>query len=205
MKHNNKFDSLHCFLSCTSALLFLGLFCDYFDNHTFNIKQEKKGSCCVEVFLGEEPEINKQKPEIKKSKLYKVNQKLDISKKEFDCLAKNIYWEAMLEPVIGQIGVATTTNNRVNSGRWGNGFCDVVFAPKQFSWTNLPELKKATPKGKYWERAKKSARLFINGTRVTLLERVQHYHAVYVKPKWAKQMNKKTIIGNHIFYASNGN
>ncbi len=31
-----------------------------------------------------------------------------------------------------------------------------------------------------------------------------HYHAVYVRPRWARSMQRKTRIGLHIFYRTYG-
>ena len=31
-----------------------------------------------------------------------------------------------------------------------------------------------------------------------------HYHAVYVRPFWARRMKKTDKIGNHIFYKTYG-
>ena len=193
-----KFDSLHTLLLCSFILATLGLICDYIDEHP----KEKKPACCVEVTLGESDEEKQQ--EFKHIRLYNLHNKSYISKTEFDCLAKNVYWEAKFEPLIGQIGVANVTHNRLKSGKWGKTFCNVVYASKQFSWTNIPKMRYGIPKGKQWERAKHSAKLFLNGTRVSNLEKVQHYHATYVNPKWADSMTKKAIIGHHIFYVKNG-
>lgn len=131
-------------------------------------------------------------------------EKVHLNKKEFDCLSRNIYWESMHEPLIGQLAVATVTYNRVLSGKWGNSFCKVVFAKKQFSWTNYENIRNSAPKNKkQWERAKHSAFLFTNGSRVTNLNKTQFYYANYIiRPSWSKRMKKDAEIGKHIFYTS---
>ena len=90
------------------------------------------------------------------------------------------------------------------SGKWGDNFCSVVFARKQFSWTNLKHIRNAQPKNKReWYRAKHSANLFIDGVRVNNLDNSQFYYADYIKkPKWAHGMIKDDQIGQHIFYTS---
>ena len=41
----------------------------------------------------------------------------------------------------------------------------------------------------------------MNGhTYISDVGRSTHYHANYVKPRWAKQLKKMDKIGNHIFY-----
>lgn len=166
----------------------------------------KSDRCCVEVTLEKDSETVKLPPRTKMTQLFNTNQKLILSDREFNCLAKNIYWETSFEPLLGQIAVANVTYNRVLSGKWGNTFCDVVYAKKQFSWTNSKKLRVATPKNKtQWNRAKHSAMLFTKGVRVTNLNESEFYYAGYIKkPKWAKEMNMTAHIGQHIFYANNG-
>lgn len=166
----------------------------------------KTDSCCVEVTL-EKPETPWKEDtfprKTKISQLYNVGEKLYLSDKEFNCLARNIYWEAMHEPLIGQISVAHVTYNRVFSKKWGDTFCEVIFEPKQFSWTNNKKIRVAVPKNKtQWKRAKHSAMLFTNGVRVTNLFDSEFYYAKYIKPpKWSKNMKKEAQIGQHIFFS----
>lgn len=133
-------------------------------------------------------------------RLYNNNTKIIFhDKKEFECLAENIYYESRGEPYIGKIAVAQITFNRAESGKWGHSFCDVIHAHKQFSWTLYNQNK---PRGKSWENSKKAAKSFVNGTRIRGLNKTDHYHANYVSPYWKESMKKKAVIGNHIFYAS---
>ena len=162
----------------------------------------KKDHCCVEVFL-EKDSTPVKLPKTKFTQLFNTNQKVILSDKQFNCLAKNIYWETMHEPLLGQIAVANVTYNRVLSKKWGNTFCDVVYARKQFSWTSLKKIRNAEPKNKIqWDRAKHSAMLFTKGVRVTNLDSSEFYYAQYIsKPKWTKSMIKSAHIGQHIFFA----
>lgn len=166
--------------------------------------ETNKGSCCVEVTL-EKPNKNELNvaPRTKTAQLFNTGNQVYLSKREFDCLARNIYWEALREPLIGQLAVANITYNRVLSKKWGNTFCQVVFEPKQFSWTNSKKLRNAKPKNEaQWNRAKHSAMLFTKGVRVTNLDDSEFYYAQYIKkPKWAKTMEKQAHIGQHIFFS----
>ena len=62
--------------------------------------------------------------------------------KELDCLTRNIYWEAASEPFEGKVGVAQVTINRMNSGKFADSICEVVYQKNvfyekvvcQFSW-----------------------------------------------------------------------
>ena len=51
---------------------------------------------------------------------------INVSSKDIDCLAKNIYYEAGSEPEEGKVAVAMVTINRVRDGRFGRSICSVV-------------------------------------------------------------------------------
>jgi len=51
---------------------------------------------------------------------------INISSKDIDCLARNIYYEAGGEPEEGKVAVAMVTINRVRDGRFGKTICSVV-------------------------------------------------------------------------------
>jgi spore germination cell wall hydrolase CwlJ-like protein len=128
------------------------------------------------------------------------------------CLALNIYHEARGESVKGQTAVATVTMNRVHSKKYPNDVCRVVFQKNwsrkykrlvsHFSWTNFDDINSIIPKeDKAWYVALGiSENVYKHNTKSNLSKDVLHYHATYVKPKWAK--NKKVIakIGHHVFY-----
>lgn len=198
-------DSGHVMLFCICLILCGYIISIKLDQYT----SYNKGS--VDVFL-EKSDTDYTKTDVKPpktkhfSQLYNTGKRISLSNKEFYCLAKNIYWETLREPLIGQIAVANVTYNRVLSGKWGNTFCEVVYYPKQFSWTNDKKIKNAKPKNEgQWERAKHSATLFTKGVRVTNLDKSQFYFAQYIKaPKWSKYMTKQAQIGQHIFFAKNG-
>ena len=52
------------------------------------------------------------------------------NRKDVACLAKNIYFEAGTESMLGKMAVAQVTINRVKNGYWGDTICDVVNAKK---------------------------------------------------------------------------
>lgn len=155
----------------------------------------------VEVSL--EP-IAKTSTKVGSSLLYNNQTMIKMPQAEFECLARNIYHEARFEPYVGQIAVAQVTFNRVQDGKWGEGFCDVVYAHKQFSWTLNPRLRNKQLKGKKWHSALQVAQQFQYGTRVKNLENAKHYHASYISPIWRKDFKQVARIGLHIFYEKNG-
>jgi spore germination cell wall hydrolase CwlJ-like protein len=129
---------------------------------------------------------------------------ISYSRKDIDCLARNIYFEARSENTVGQYAIANVTINRVLAKRksWGNSICAVVYAKKQFSWTGKTSRKHAKLKGDAWDTAKSIAIASLeDGMRVKELDKALFYHAEYVNPKWRDDKNRVKVIGAHIFYS----
>lgn len=124
--------------------------------------------------------------------------------KQIQCLAKNIYFEARDQSELGQRAVAWVTLNRVVSEDYPSTICEVVWEPKQFSWTH--DGKSDEPKNQEaWYRAKNLAELVYNryyGIRqfVDPTDGAVMFHATYVKPFWRKHFEKTVRIDDHIFY-----
>ena len=127
-------------------------------------------------------------------------------KKEMNCLAENIYYEAGSESFEGKLAVAQVTLNRVNSGQFAKSICDVVYQKTgetyQFSWVGMHKYAK----DKYrWEESQIVAKKAMTepvAHALLLKQNALYYHANYVNPKW--KLQKVTQIGNHIFYKKNG-
>jgi spore germination cell wall hydrolase CwlJ-like protein len=125
---------------------------------------------------------------------------------EENCLARAIYFEARSESELGQIAVAKVILNRVKAPEFPKTICGVVYQGSgrrnscQFSFAcdGLPDDVKSA---QAWSKAKSVARRTIAGdAKVAALTTADHYHADYVKPKWAKSMKRLVKIGRHIFY-----
>ena len=126
-----------------------------------------------------------------------------IDAKQHNCLAMNIYHEARGERVEGQIAVAQVTVNRVEHTEWPSTICEVVYEPKQFSWTHL--VKDQTPKeAKAWETAEIIARDVMIGNVQDPTVGAVFYHANYVNPDWVEFVSLTKVIGNHLFYTWDG-
>lgn len=67
-----------------------------------------------------------------------------LTKKDFESIAKNVFFEAGIEDPMGQLAVAQITFARLASGRWGNTTHDVIYAKHQFSWTAHEKKLKGT-------------------------------------------------------------
>ena len=143
----------------------------------------------------------KQEIDVLKEVVFDSGQRVNITQRERECLTKNIFHEAGVEPFEGKIAVAQVTFNRLNSGRWGNDICSVVYAKKQFSWTLSQRKVNEKPKGKLWRDSVAAKDAFLSGLRVKNLEKSKHYHTDYIKkPYWSKEKIVAARVGQHIFY-----
>jgi spore germination cell wall hydrolase CwlJ-like protein len=134
--------------------------------------------------------------------IIKTQGRMNYTKAEFNCLAKNIYHEAGVESTQGKFAVAQVTLNRLREGRWGNDICKVVYAKSQFSWTLYAKKRNEVPKGPLWEQSKAVAVAVLDeGMRVPSLKDSTYYHADYIRPPlWVKSVAKIQQVGQHIFY-----
>jgi spore germination cell wall hydrolase CwlJ-like protein len=118
-----------------------------------------------------------------------------IAESALICLALNIYHESRGEPVRGQLAVALVTLNRAQ--RRQERVCEVVFAPRQFSWTNGATLPPIRDK-KAFQRSLGIARAAMKIPDFT--QGADHYHHEDVYPKWRTNLVVVEQIGLHIFY-----
>lgn len=125
------------------------------------------------------------------------------------CLTQAVYYEAALEPTLGQEGVAQVVLNRVRDPNYPNSVCGVVFQGAerttgcQFSFTCDGALAQA-PVGWAWDRARRVAERALAGHVSAPVGTATHYHADYVYPWWAPTLAKITKVGTHIFYRWKG-
>jgi len=129
-----------------------------------------------------------------------------VTDEELHCLQQNIYFEAGNQSTLGQVAVAWVTLNRVDSDRYPNSICKVVWQRKQFSWTH--DGKPDSPAANVLEqRAWEDAGLV---AEVALLDWAQNeqspidaatmFHADYVTPYWTTAYDQVVQIDTHIFY-----
>jgi spore germination cell wall hydrolase CwlJ-like protein len=127
---------------------------------------------------------------------------------ELKCLATAIYFEARGEPELGQVAVAQVVLNRLKNPAYPNTICGVVYQNKdqrnrcQFSFAcdGIPDrITEREP----WAAAQALAKKIVSDDRTMYMSDVgaaTHYHANYVRPRWARTMTKVDKIGRHIFY-----
>jgi spore germination cell wall hydrolase CwlJ-like protein len=126
--------------------------------------------------------------------------------REKRCLAEAVYFESRSEPETGQAAVAQVVLNRVSSGLYPSSVCGVVYQNRshykacQFSFACEGRRLRVTEPDS-WAVAVRVADEVMNGhTYISDVGRSTHYHANYVKPRWAKQLKRMDKIGHHIFY-----
>lgn len=135
----------------------------------------------------------------------------DVPPKEVKCLADNIYFEAKSEPYEGQLAVAQVTLNRVEHPQYPKTVCGVVWQQNkdrrtgrkvaQFSWTLDGRSDVPKSKSGYEQAYAVAEEVLLYGTQSAIIGTdALFYHANYVKPRWARQMERVVQIGNHIFY-----
>jgi spore germination cell wall hydrolase CwlJ-like protein len=131
---------------------------------------------------------------------------------EHYCLALNIYYEARGSNLADKAAVSDVVLNRVNDTRYPNTICEVVKQGEkhangnmvrnrcQFSW--YCDGKSDVPLDKdRWFEAQMIAWGFLEYDKYRgITEGATHYHATYVSPRWAKDLQMVGRIGAHIFY-----
>jgi hypothetical protein len=129
-----------------------------------------------------------------------------LSERELWCLATAIYFEARGESYRGQVAVAQVVLNRVKDHRYPDTICGVVFQNQhrrnacQFSFAcdGIPD---AVSEREPWAQAEEIAQKVTSGELyLTEVADATHYHATYVRPGWARRMDRVTQVGLHVFY-----
>ena len=123
--------------------------------------------------------------------------------KQVLCMAKNLYYEAAMEPYEGKLAVAQVTMNRANSSKFPSTICEVVYqktgSTYQFTWVGE---KVSEIRNKYaWEECLMVARKALTEAKLhDTIYRTQamYYHNTSVNPAWKLKYVAK--IGNHLFY-----
>jgi spore germination cell wall hydrolase CwlJ-like protein len=135
---------------------------------------------------------------------------------ELQCLAEAIYFEARNQGSIGMMAVGVVIQNRVKHHSYPSSICEVVQQGYyfngnpirhkcQFSYWCDGKHERPSEKG-VWVDAMNIAEIMMS-TKVGIigLEKATHYHGAKVNPAWAKDFNRSTQIGAHIFYSKEDN
>ena len=134
----------------------------------------------------------------------------DTDTDNYNCLVEAIYFEARSEDKIGQLAVANVIMNRVHDRRFPNTICDVVH--DGIYWNNHIVRDKCA--FSYYCDGKNESMLnleilaqvieiadmALQGVMLETLVTATHYHASYVYPDWAYELQYIGQLGNHMFY-----
>lgn len=140
-------------------------------------------------------------------------------RKQIQCLAKNIYFEARGEPVEGQVAVAFVTLNRVESKEFPNTICEVVEQRRgricQFSWlcesrpsyiyrNNLLTISDDPLYNEIRDLA-----VYVYANHDIMKDPTYgalFYHADYVNVRkiGVRNLHRTAVVGRHIFYVQRG-
>jgi len=130
-------------------------------------------------------------------------EKIDSEKR---CLAEAVYFEARSEPEAGQAAVAQVVLNRVSSGLYPDNICGVVYQNRhhfkgcQFSFACEGKPLRIAERDS-WATALRIAESVLAGrTYNSDVGPATHYHANYVRPRWARSLKRMDVIGRHVFY-----
>jgi spore germination cell wall hydrolase CwlJ-like protein len=140
------------------------------------------------------------------SKIFGALSEKEFRAREVRCMATAIYFEARGEPVRGQIAVGQVIMNRVRSDFYPNTICGVVFQGQwnrnacQFSFA-CDGRTDAAKEPEQWKIALDVAKQVISGkVHLSDIGDATHYHAVYVRPDWRRDVKRIKQLGVHIFY-----
>lgn len=133
-----------------------------------------------------------------------------FSTREQQCLASGIYFEARGESARGQAAVAQVILNRVRNPAYPDTICGVVYQNEdwrnrcQFSFA-CDNIRDRVRSKEHWKMAHEIA-MAVTAGKIWLKQvgSATHYHAVYVRPRWARSMEKVGRIGLHVFYRTYG-
>jgi spore germination cell wall hydrolase CwlJ-like protein len=127
--------------------------------------------------------------------------------RQLECLARNIYYEAGVEPFEGKVAVAQVTINRSKSGKFPVDICQVIYQKNvvfervicQFSWyCEHATIRRPVNSAVYNESMEVAKKVLLEDFRISSVNTALFYHADYVNPGWGKKPITK--IGRHIFY-----
>lgn len=133
-------------------------------------------------------------------------------RRQIDCLAQNMYFEARGEGKVGMKAVTDVVFNRLakKGGLYPDTVCDIITQcdPRsgvcQFSWINDGRNHAMRDKAAADEAYDIAVDAWTHrGRMADSTDGATHYHANYVSPKWSK-LRETIQIGMHLFFKPKG-
>jgi spore germination cell wall hydrolase CwlJ-like protein len=119
---------------------------------------------------------------------------------ERSCLTQALYYEARGEGERGEEAVAEVILHRVQSRRYPNSICGVVYEPHQFSFVDDGSRTRARDPDAWGAAKRLAGRIMHDGVEASLTRGAMFYHTVDVQPEWSASFVRTVKIGRHIFY-----
>ena len=131
------------------------------------------------------------------------------------CMAQNIYFESANQSFAGKLAVGHVVINRARDAQFPDNICGVIYQAKtkinwkgnevpirnqcQFSWycdgkSDVP-VDSAT-----WIKSLYISDLILEVGYGDITEGSLYYHADYILPYWADELEHVVTIDNHLFY-----
>lgn len=141
-----------------------------------------------------------------------MKEKVELTKTDIYCLARNAYYEARNDSEMSQIAVTHVVLNRVHDPNFPKEICDVIYQKTrneqrntivcQFSWYCDKRMMGMKVTEESWNQsldAVLNAIKLYYDKNVDVTQGSTYYHAYYVNPNW-RNLEKVTSIGSHIYY-----
>ena len=137
--------------------------------------------------------------------------KADELQEQLECMAEAIYFEARSESLMAQIAVGIVIKNRVESDKFPDDYCSVVHQGVKrkgnmvkhqcaFSYYCDGKSEKIYNDRAYFEAMDAAMLVMLEGATIKKIREATHYHAIYVKPSWARKLTYLGTVGLHKFY-----
>lgn len=127
------------------------------------------------------------------------------ARRQQNCLAEAVFYEARGENLSGQMAVAEVVLNRVRHRAYPNDICGVVYQGSeratgcQFSFACDGSTERA-PRGRAWRQSQLVAKHAMLGFAPQVTRSATHFHTASVNPRWSSSLVQTRRIGYHIFY-----
>lgn len=154
-----------------------------------------------------EDHYNIENSKAKRTSTGKIN---NTSKNEFQCLVSLLWHESRSESLRGIKYVLSVVENRKNSKRYPDTYCEVMLQPKQFSFVHerleqglsLKAIPEPSEKKKF-DFIRKIAYDAVHGNFESVLpKKVLHYTTNEVNNFWTRKKKVYIVEGKHKFYLS---
>lgn len=144
-----------------------------------------------------------------------VTEETFYSERDLECLALNSYYESRNQSVAGQIAVAQVVLNRVESRKFPDTICEVIYqGPTYTNWKGNEMPVRNRCHFSWWCDGKSDIPVdvrtyhkildmlteLVYSETIDITDGSTHYHADYVEPDWSKKLERTVTIDDHIFY-----